>query len=74
MPVPTLLQWPAVAATNFSFAFSYELGLTYVIEFKSVLTDKNWTPLRTNAGSGERLTNLVPIAGSESCLCRVRVE
>jgi len=50
-PVTTSLSAPAAAANNqFSFSYSANSGLRYVVESSSNLV--NWTPLATNVANG----------------------
>jgi hypothetical protein len=48
-PVPVSLSAPAVAAGQFSFGYTVNPGLTYVIESSSNLF--NWVPIGTNLAS-----------------------
>jgi hypothetical protein len=72
--VSTTLQWPAINATNFTFVFLTEPGLSYITEFKSTLGETSWTRLSTNLGTGGLLTNSAPVAGSNSRFFRVKIE
>lgn len=44
------------SSTNFGFSYATVLGSTYVVEYKTNLTDAIWIQAATNAGSGS-LTN-----------------
>jgi hypothetical protein len=43
---------PRVGNGSFSWSFSTQTGLTYIVEYKASLTDPAWTELQTLAGSG----------------------
>jgi len=63
-PVATTLAAPAAANNQFSFNFSANAGLRYVVESSSNLL--NWTPVVTNvaAGSPVPFTNAILPGGS----------
>jgi hypothetical protein len=48
-PVPVLLSSPAISGGKFSFDYTVNAGLTYVVQSSSNLFD--WVPLATNVAS-----------------------
>jgi hypothetical protein len=50
------LTGPARSGTNFSFGFGTEIGPSYVLDYKSALTNASWVPVGTNAGTGGLLS------------------
>jgi hypothetical protein len=60
-PVTTGLSAPTSANNQFSFSYSANSGLRYVVESSSNLF--NWTPLFTNTAGGSAVlftTNIMP--------------
>jgi hypothetical protein len=52
--------------------FATQLGATYVIEYKKSLADPAWTPIATNIGNGDWLTNQMATTNQPSGFYRVR--
>lgn len=50
------LTGPARSGTNFSFSFESEIGPSYVLDYKSALTNATWVPLSTNTATGTILS------------------
>ncbi|HWW00792.1 MAG TPA: hypothetical protein VNZ64_13935 [Candidatus Acidoferrum sp.] len=46
------LAGPARTGNNFSFSFGTQIGPSYVLDYKSALTNASWVPVGTNAGTG----------------------
>jgi hypothetical protein len=46
------LTSPARNGNDFSFSFGTEFGPSYVLEYKSALTNATWAPVSTNIGTG----------------------
>lgn len=67
---PTLGQARG-SRTNFQFAFSSVMGVSYVVEYKNDLTNPTWTPLFTNTGNGGVITQLDAPANLRSRFYRV---
>jgi hypothetical protein len=63
-PVATSLSTPTTANNKFSFGFSANQGLRYVVEDSSNLF--NWTPLVTNVASASTVFFTNTISGSNS--------
>lgn len=62
------------SSTNFSFAFQTVFGSTYVTQYKTNLNNAGWTPIATNTGTGNLLTNNFTVtAGLSSRFYRVVV-
>jgi hypothetical protein len=62
---PVTLEMPSLLnETNFFFRFQSVTGQTYILQYKDALSDPNWISLKTNAGTGKFLTNILPIAGT----------
>jgi hypothetical protein len=59
------------ATPTFNFTFSSQIGATYVVEYKRTLTDPDWIPIFTNSGTGNWLTNQVPMTNPPSGFYRV---
>jgi hypothetical protein len=57
--------------TNISFTYHTATGLTYVVEYKNELNAPTWTPLVTNAGTGNILTYLEAFTNGFSRFYRV---
>jgi hypothetical protein len=57
--------------TNISFTYHTATGLTYVVEYKNDLNAPTWTPLVTNAGTGNILTYLEALTNGFSRFYRV---
>jgi hypothetical protein len=49
---PTSITSPSLSGTNFSLSFASEAGPSYVLDYKSALTNATWTSLSTNLGTG----------------------
>jgi Immunoglobulin domain len=62
---------PVLVSTNFMFIYPSEVGLTYVFQYKDALTNSNWIPWLTNAGTGGWLTNQMPATNAPSRFFRV---
>jgi len=44
------------SGTNFSFSFDTQIGPSYVLDYKSALTNASWVPLATNVATGNILS------------------
>ncbi len=53
---PPRLSSPQLTGTTFQVSASTVAGSNYVLEYKTALTDPNWTPLQTNGGNGGQVT------------------
>jgi len=49
---PTITSPALQGGTNFVFSFGTQVGTTYVVDFKTNLTDAVWKALETNNGTG----------------------
>lgn len=47
---------PRLSNGNFSWSFATQNGVSYIVEYKSLLSDPSWTDLQTVAGSGGIVT------------------
>ena len=70
MPLTASQNSDASAIVN--FAFPSQADVSYVIEYKKTLADPVWTPIATNIGSGDWLTNRMPTTNQPSGFYRVR--
>jgi len=52
---PTMTN-PARRGNEFSFSFGTDFGPSYVLDYKSALTNAAWVPVSTNAGTGSTLS------------------
>jgi hypothetical protein len=53
---PTAIVQPVIVANKLQFTVQSRVGLRYILEFKSNLTDQTWTALTTTPGNGLVLT------------------
>jgi hypothetical protein len=74
LPAPPSITRPQLVSSNFNFVFQTQTGLNYIIQFKNALTDPDWIPLVTNAGTGGLLTNLMAVTNAPSRFFRFQVD
>jgi alpha-tubulin suppressor-like RCC1 family protein len=67
------LAAPALSKSGFTFRFPTVPGVTYILEYKTSLSDTNWIPLLTNVGTGSPFTHTEPDVSHPSRFYRVRV-
>jgi len=73
--IPTALTNTVVVGTNLNFSFKSVTGLTYTFEYKTDLSDANWTVLRTLTGNGSLIDLSDPVdVAVPSRYYRIRVE
>ena len=61
---PPLLSPLSLKPGKFTFAFPSQTGQTYEVQFKDALDDPEWTPILTNSGTGDWITNEIPASNS----------
>jgi hypothetical protein len=54
----------SLSGTTYNMTAPTEVGPNYVVEFKNLLTDPSWTPLKTNAGNGSPF--VVPVGATNA--------
>ena len=64
---------PRVSNGSFSWSFSTQNGLTYVVEYKASLTDPSWQDLQTVVGSGGITTISNSVAERPSGFYRLKI-
>jgi hypothetical protein len=64
---------PHLSNGNFSWSFSTQNGLSYVVEYKTLLSDPSWTQLQTVAGSGAIVTISNAVAGRPAGFYRLKI-
>jgi hypothetical protein len=69
----TSITGPSFVANNFSLTYASQFGPSYVVDYKSALTNAAWTPIRTNAGTGNPITVTVS-ATSPQGYYRIRLQ
>jgi uncharacterized repeat protein (TIGR01451 family) len=75
-PKPQLVGVKPIGTTNVSMSWQSLLGVTYVMEYKPLLTSPTWIPVLTNAGTGGIITTNPPIPNpvSPTRFYRVRAQ
>jgi hypothetical protein len=58
--VTTPILIPSVSGTNLNLSFATDVGRTYILQYRNVLTTPPWVNLQTNAGNGSLQTITVP--------------
>ncbi len=64
---------PHMSNGIFNWSFSTQSGLTYVVEYKTSLSDPAWTELQTVVGSGATTTITNSVAGRPSGFYRLKI-
>jgi hypothetical protein len=64
---------PGYGANNFTLTFGSQFGPSYVVDFKSSLTNAAWTPVHTNAGTGSPITVTISATGPQG-FYRIRLQ
>ena len=72
MAVSPTLSTPVLLDAELAYSFATEAGPSYVVEFKSSLTNVAWTPFQTNVGNGSPISVTNMLTGSEGYF-RVRL-
>ena len=57
---PVLGNFKPLGTTNISMTVTSVVGVTYILDYKPLLTTPTWTPVLTNAGTGGILTIVPP--------------
>jgi len=73
IPSSPAINPPAVTGTTFSLSYGSQFGPSYVVDFKTNLTDAVWKPLATNSGTGGTITVNTTAAASHG-FYRVRLQ
>jgi hypothetical protein len=73
-PHQPLLSNPRLLGTTFSLSASTQTGFDYVLEYKNLMTDSHWIPVRTNSGSSAQITFTHTEVVAPSRVYRVRVQ
>jgi hypothetical protein len=74
----TVAVSPAIAAAatlgpDFVFGYPSEVGPSYVVDFKSALTNVAWIPIKTNSGTGGAINFTNALSGDQGYF-RVRLQ
>jgi hypothetical protein len=64
---------PVLVGAGLAFSFSTEFGPSYVVDFKSSLTNAAWTPIQTNTGTGGPISVTNTLTGREGYF-RIRLQ
>jgi hypothetical protein len=64
---------PMLVGAGLAYSFGTEVGPSYVVDFKSSLTNAAWTPIQTNAGSGNPMSVTNALTGNEGYF-RIRLQ
>jgi hypothetical protein len=64
---------PVLVGAGLAFSFGTEFGPSYVVDFKSSLTNAAWTPIQTNAGTGSPISVTNMLTGREGYF-RIRLQ
>ena len=73
IPVPTISN-PKLTGTTFTLSVPTQVGFSYVLEYKKSLSDANWTPVQTLAGTAGTITLTDTGATGLSRFYHVRVQ
>jgi hypothetical protein len=73
MAVSPSIGEPVLVGAGLAFNFGTEFGPSYVVDFKSALTNAAWTPIRTNAGTGSPIIVTNQLTGSQGFF-RIRLQ
>jgi hypothetical protein len=68
---PPALSLVHSRSKKFGFTFPSSAGATYEVQYKENITDPDWTTLATNIGTGEWITNELPMTNETSGFFRV---
>jgi len=71
---PTTLVQPRLQAGHLTVTVQSVLGVRYILEFKTSLTDPAWTTINTTPGNGQVITITDPASGATRRFYHVRVE
>jgi len=63
-----------LSGTTFTLSVPTQVGTNYILEFKNLLSDANWTPIQTNSGNGGmmNLTNTGTVGPSRFYHIRIQ--
>jgi hypothetical protein len=64
---------PAAIGADFVFSYPSEVGPSYVVDFKSALTNVAWTPIKTNSGTGSPINITNALSGDQGYF-RIRLQ
>ena len=64
---------PRLSNGNFSWSFTTQNGLSYIVQYKTLLSDLSWTDLQTVAGSGGIVTVSNSVAGRPAGFYRLKI-
>jgi hypothetical protein len=64
---------PSLSNGNFSWSFTTQNGVSYIVQYKTSLSDPLWTDLQTVAGTGGIITISQAMAGQPSCYYRLKI-
>ena len=67
------LSSPVLLSAGLTFNYGTEVGPSYVVDFKSALTNGAWVPVRTNAGTGGLINVTNATSGSQGYF-RIRLQ
>jgi hypothetical protein len=73
LAIPQTITSPALTGTKFSLGFNTEFGPAYVVDSKTNLTQVNWLPLSTNAGTGGFINVTNTVSGDQGYY-RIRLQ
>jgi hypothetical protein len=73
MAVSPAISAPVLLGADLTYTFATEIGPSYVVDFKSSLTNAVWTPIQTNAGTGGPISVTNTLTGSEGYF-RIRLQ
>ena len=62
---------PRYSDGSFSLSFATQIGVSYVVQFKTALSDPAWTNLQTVPGTGGIVTITHAVHGQPTCYYRV---
>jgi hypothetical protein len=67
------LSSPVLVSAGLTYNYGTEIGPSYVVDFKSALTNAAWTPVRTNVGTGGLINVTNATSGSQGYF-RIRLQ
>jgi hypothetical protein len=62
-----------LVSAGLTYNYGTEIGPSYVVDFKSALTNAAWTPVRTNVGTGGLINVTNATSGSQGYF-RIRLQ
>ena len=71
---PPVISSPKLSGTTFTLSVPTQTGTNYILEYKNLMSDAAWTPIKTNSGNGGMMNLTNTGVTGPSRFYRIRIQ